>query len=369
MPSNARRSCPPVVAPLNLLALDPEEVERTVRDLGWPRYRSEQILRWLYRRRVREIRLMTTLSRRERDQLSAIAYIGRFPQSDSLVSADGTRKLVATLDDDLRVESVVIPDGRRLTLCVSTQVGCTLDCRFCLTGQMGLKRNLRAHEIVDQVLTAQDQLERDERLSNLVLMGMGEPLANLAEVSAALTRLGNQTWGVGFARRRITLSTAGLASRLEEAAALGVNLAVSLNAATEAIRSHLMPAVNTLHSLQELLAVCRKLPLAPRQRLTFEYVLLAGVNDSHQEARRLAKLVAGLRCRINLIPFNDFPGSPYRCPADNTILAFQSTLKEAGLDVFLRKSKGRDVLGACGQLGTPPRVPQHDRPPLVGALS
>ncbi|HET8580139.1 MAG TPA: 23S rRNA (adenine(2503)-C(2))-methyltransferase RlmN, partial [Nitrospiraceae bacterium] len=251
----------------------------------------------------------------------------------------------------LLVESVLISDAGRLTLCLSTQVGCTLDCRFCLTGQMGLKRNLRAHEIVDQVLTVQDHLEARERLTNLVLMGMGEPLANLEAVSEAITRLTDSSWGLGIAARRITLSTAGLAPRLKDVAALGVNLAVSLNATTNEERDRLMPTVNRLYPLEELLAACRDYVLLPHRRLTFEYVLLADVNDREQNAKRLTKLLNGLSCKVNLIPFNEFPGSPFKRPTDSAVLRFQTVLRRAGLDVFVRKSKGRDVLGACGQLG------------------
>ncbi|WP_447974517.1 23S rRNA (adenine(2503)-C(2))-methyltransferase RlmN [Nitrospira sp. Kam-Ns4a] len=358
-----RSAAPSAASHTNLLSLDLASAERLVKELGWPRYRAKQILRWLYRKRVRDIGHMTDLSQTERACLAAIAWIGRFAEARVLASADGTRKFLFPLEDGLQVESVLIPDEDRLTLCLSTQVGCALDCRFCLTGTMGLKRNLKAHEIVDQVLSVQDRLEPGERLTNLVLMGMGEPLANLAEVSEAIARLTNDDWGVGLPPRRITLSTAGLASRLQDVAALGVNLAVSLNATTEVQRNRLMPAVNKRYPLRALLDACRALyPLhweghrrpSPRQKLTFEYVLLAGENDSEQDAKRLVRLVSGIRCKVNLIPFNPFQGSPYRRPDDATVLRFQSVLRQAGLDVFIRKSKGRDILGACGQLGQLP---------------
>jgi len=335
----------------DLLTLNLPAMRHFVRSLGWPEYRARQILRWIYRKRARSVGLMTDLSRAEREELGATARIARVDHVDVRRSADGTRKLLARLDDGLLVESVLIPERRWLTLCLSTQVGCTLDCGFCLTGRMGLKRNLRAHEIVDQVLTVQDRLEPGETLTNLVLMGMGEPLANLDAVSDAITRVTNTEWGLGIPARRITLSTAGLATRLNEIAALGINLAISLNATTNAQRDRLMPAVNRMHPLDELLDACRAYPLPARRRLTFEYVLLAGVNDTEQDARRLAKLLNGMRCKVNLIPFNEFPGSPYRRPDEATILTFQALLKRAGFDVFIRKSKGRDVLGACGQLG------------------
>jgi 23S rRNA (adenine2503-C2)-methyltransferase len=285
-----------------------------------------------------------------------VAVVGRAAPPRILRSEDGTRKYLIRLADGLTVESVLIPDGRRLTLCLSTQVGCTLDCAFCLTGTMGLKRNLEAHEIVDQVLTVQDNLERDEALSNLVLMGMGEPLANLGAVRGAVGRLTNEAWGVGIPPRRITLSTAGMASRLSEVAALGVNLAISLNATTEAQRDRLMPAVNRLHPLKDLLAACRAFPLGLRRRMTFEYVLLAGVNDSEADARRLTKLLQGIRCKVNLIPFNPFAGNPYRRPSEEAVLRFQAIVKRAGFEAFIRKSKGRDILGACGQLGETPLI-------------
>jgi 23S rRNA (adenine2503-C2)-methyltransferase len=182
-------------------------------------------------------------------------------------------------------------------------------------------------------------------------MGMGEPLANIDAVEEAVRRLTNQTWGVGFSPRRITLSTAGLSSRLKRVATMGVNLAVSLNATTNAQRNRLMPAVNKVYPLDTLMAACRAFPLKPHRRLTFEYVLLNGENDSAQDAARLVKLVRGLRCKINLIPFNEFPGSPFRRPSDEAVLRFQAVVTRSGIDAFIRKSKGRDILGACGQLG------------------
>lgn len=341
-------------ARMNLLSLTEPNMVKLVRAQGWPAYRAGQILRWLYRRRIRDIAHMTDLSSRDRLTLSEIAMIQRSSHCTVLQSQDGTRKLLLTLDDDMTIETVLIPDEDRLTLCVSTQVGCMLDCGFCLTGTMGLKRNLKAHEIVDQVLTAQDHLTGTERLTNLVFMGMGEPLANIDALSTAIHSLTNKSWGLGWSPRRITVSTAGLAARLKDVAALGVNLAISLNGTTEEQRQRLMPAVSQIASLKTLMAACRRYPLAPPRRLTFEYVLLAGVNDLDEDAHRLVKLLKGLRCKVNLIPFNEFPGSAFRRPTDQGVLAFQTVLKQAGLDAFIRKSRGRDVLGACGQLGNIP---------------
>lgn len=339
------------INPTNLLALDEQGMALLVQHFNWPSYRTGQILRWLYQRRAKTVNQMTDLSQKDRATLESATTIRRAEACTVYRSVDDTRKLVLTLDDGLTVETVLIPDEDRLTLCVSTQVGCTLDCGFCLTGTMGLKRNLKPHEIIEQVLTAQDQLEARERITNLVFMGMGEPLANLDNLSEAIKRLTNRAWGLGWSPRRITVSTAGMASRLKDVAPLGVNLAVSLNATTEGQRAQLMPAVNGIASLRSLLAACRRYPLPPARRLTFEYVLLAGVNDRAEDAQRLTKLVHGLRCKINLIPFNEFPGSAYRSPPDQVVRAFQSMLKRGGLDVFIRKSRGRDVLGACGQLG------------------
>ncbi len=337
---------------LDLLGLTEPKLRALVSAEDWPSYRTGQILRWLYRRRVRDVAQMTDLSVRERDRLSEIASIGRASACDLLEASDGTRKLLLTLEDGKTVETVLIPDEGRLTCCVSTQVGCMLDCAFCLTGTMGLLRNLKAQEILDQVLTAQDQLRAGERLTNLVFMGMGEPLANIDALTAAITVLTNASWGLGWSPRRITVSTAGLAARLNQVAALGVNLAISLNGTTEEQRRALMPAAADISSLASLLAACRRVPLPPHRRLTFEYVVLAGVNDTQADATRMAELLRGIRCKVNLIPFNAFPGSRFRRPSDEAVLAFQSALQAAGLDVFIRRSRGRDVLGACGQLGT-----------------
>ena len=334
-----------------LLSLTEPQMVKFVRSQHWPNYRAKQILRWIYQRRLRTITDMTDLPMHDRIVLSQSTTIGRSPHATVLSSLDGTRKLLLTLNDGMLIEAVLIPDEDRLTLCVSTQVGCMLDCGFCLTGRMGLKRNLKLHEIIDQILTAQDTLNSDERITNLVFMGMGEPLANLDCLKAAVTAVTDKPWGLGWSRRRVTVSTAGLASRLPDVAALGVNLAISLNATTEEQRRELMPAASEIASLSSLLAACRRYPLAPHQRLTFEYVLLAGVNDHAADARRLVHLLRAMRCKINLIPFNEFPGSPFHRPSGQAVLRFQSILRDAGLDAFVRKSRGRDIFGACGQLG------------------
>ncbi len=349
-----------IETPINLLSLDFGNMASLVDRLGWPAYRTRQILKWIYQHRVREIPQMSNLSRKDRETIQEQTVIDRLASPTIVQSADGTQKLLFALADGLTIESVLIPDGDRLTQCISTQVGCTLDCRFCLTGQMGLKRNLQAHEIVDQILTAQDLLQPGQRMTSLVFMGMGEPLANLEAVSEAITRLTNTDWGMGFPKRRITISTAGFSERLRAIARLGVNLAISLNASTPEQRDRLMPMMNRLHALPDLLAACRAYPLPPNRRLTFEYVLLRGENDSAADATRVSQLLQGIRCTINLIPFNEFPHAPFRQPTDNAVATFQTILRHKGYDVFIRHHRGRDVLGACGQLGlatVPPDMP------------
>ena len=336
------------------MTLRAEEMAALVRGLGWPRYRATQVLRWLYQHRAIEVESMTDLSKAERARLAEMAIVRSLSPASVHASRDGTEKFIFALADGAEIESVLIPDSDRLTLCVSSQVGCTLDCGFCLTGRMGLIRNLKPHEIVGQVLAVQRHLPAGQTLSNVVFMGMGEPLANLDAVEEAIRRLTNRTWGIGFSPRRITLSTAGLIRRFERVAQMGVNLAVSLNATTEEQRTRLMPLVNRAYPLKHLMDTCRAFPLKPRQRLTFEYVLLHGENDADHDALRLVKLVRGIRCKVNLIPFNEFPGSPFQRPSDDAVRTFQAHLLRHRLDVYVRKSKGRDILGACGQLGTLP---------------
>ena len=250
------------------------------------------------------------------------------------------------------IQSVVMPDGDRLTLCVSTQVGCGFGCAFCLTGTMGLVRNLTAGEIVGQAWAARATLEPGARLTHVVFMGMGEPLANYAATVKAL-RILVAPLGFGFSPRRITVSTVGLVQGLERLAQedLRVNLAISLHAATDEVRSELMP-VNRGWGLDDLLAACRRFPLPVRQRMTFEYTLLDKVNDSAEDAQRLVRRLRGLRAKVNLIPFNEWPGASFRRPPPERILAFQRALLDAGLTATIRWSKGEDVGAACGQLAS-----------------
>jgi len=337
----------------NLKQLSFDEFEAFALGLGWPKYRADQLRDWIYRKRVSRFEEMTNLAKADRELLEARAVLTEPELIQRLRSSDGTQKFLFRLSDGQAIESVLIPEEDRNTLCISTQVGCTLDCAFCLTGTMGLIRNLKAHEIVDQVLWMQNHMEADQSLTNVVLMGMGEPLANYREVTEALRRLIHPKM-VGLGPRRITVSTAGLVPQIKKLgeSGLNVNLAVSLNATTNAVRDRVMPKINKPYPLETLLAACRDYPLQPRRRIFFEYVLLKDVNDTEADAKRLLRLLRGIPCKVNLIPFNDYPGAPFGRPDEDAVLRFQAILIDGGFHAFIRKSRGRDILAACGQLRT-----------------
>ncbi len=333
---------------INLKALSKDDVLRFVEEAGLPRFRAGQLLHWIYQKHASSLGDITEFSRDLRGRLEETAYISSLAIADRQRSSDGTGKFLFGLEDGQTIESVLIPDEDRLTLCISSQVGCAMGCRFCLTGRLGLLRNLRAFEIVDQVVAVNRMIGPRRTVSNIVLMGMGEPLANFDEVVEALWRI---TSLVGISKRRITLSTAGLVPRMKSLAekAPEVNLAVSLNATTNTIRDEIMP-VNRKYPLRQLLDACRAYPLSPRRRITFEYVLLGGINDSVADAARLVKLIRGIRCKINLIPFNPHAGADLRRPSVEQVLAFQKVLTDHHLTALIRESRGQDILAACGQL-------------------
>ena len=336
--------------PTDVVGQSREELEALLEAMGQPRYRGRQLFQWVQARRATTPEAMTSLSRPLRSLLAGHARVDRPGLVRLQRATDGTRKYLFRLADGEEIESVLIPDDGRLTACISTQVGCPLACRFCLTGLMGMRRNLTAGEIVGQVLTLQDALDREERISNLVLMGMGEPLLNFPNVEKALRILCDEL-GANFSPRRITLSTAGHVPGIQRLAAsnLNVNLAVSLSATTDAVRDQVMP-INKRWPIAALLEACREYPLPNRRRLTFEYVMLDGVNDSPEDARRLAKLMRGIRCKVNLIPFNATPDLPDRPSPRERVEAFQKTLHDAGLTATVRESRGRDISAACGML-------------------
>jgi len=327
-----------------------DELRAFLAGLGESGYRARQLLGWLYARGARRFAEMTDLPRALRERLEAEAAIDWFPVARHQVAADGTEKFLFVLEDGVQVEGVLIPDGGRLTACISTQAGCPLDCAFCLTGILGFQRNLRAWEIVGQVLAARATLGSGERITHIVYMGMGEPLANYAATVKSL-RILTDPRAFGFSPRRITVSTVGLVGGIERLAKedLKVNLAISLHATSNEIRDRIMP-VNKGFAIEELLEACRRFPVAFRQRITFEYVLLEGVNDAPEDARRLVRLLKGIRAKINLIPFNDWEGSGFQRPALHRIVGFQDLLLEHGIRATVRWSKGEDIGAACGQL-------------------
>ena len=342
-------------APPNLIGMLPSELEDLAVEFGASRYRGRQLATWIYRKSVYALDAMSDLPKDFRSALSENRTVTLPDVARVTPSQDGSRKLVFRLEDDSRVSAVIMPDDDRITLCLSTQVGCGYACAFCLTGTMGLERNLTAGEIVGQLLAANALLAEDgQRVTHLVFMGMGEPLANFAALVKAVRIFTDAKLGLGYSPRRITVSTVGLVSGIEKLGRedLKVNLAVSLHASSDDVRSQLMP-VNKSWNLSALMEAVRKYPLTHRQRVFFEYVMLDGVNDDVEDARRLARLLRGVKAKVNLIPFNDWEGSTFQRPPLPRILAFQSILLDADITTTVRWSKGEDIGAACGQLREP----------------
>ena len=330
--------------------MDLAELEAALVARGNEPFRARQIYRWIYARGVCEFDAMTDLSQTLRAQLAADLRITTPKISRRDVSVDGTTKFLLTLEDGLEIESVYIPDTPSNTFCISTQVGCAMKCGFCLTGKMGLVRNLTAGEIAGQVRVLAGETGLRDKRFNIVLMGMGEPLHNYDQTMKALRMLGDPH-GLAVSPRRITLSTVGVVPGLDRLAQepLLPNLAISLHATTEGQREFLVP-VNRKYGLEDILEACRRFPLKHRSRITFEYVMLRGINTSEQDARQLVRLMHGIRCKINLIPLNEAPGIPFERPTDAEIDAFARILADHHLTVSVRKSRGRDIRAACGQL-------------------
>ena len=335
--------------PVFLKEFTPAELELWAQQGGQPAYRARQLLKWLYSQNAEDFQVMTNLSKEFRGWLAENARISRVKLEKILIDVDGTRKLLLRLQDGESIESVLIDEGGRLTLCLSSQVGCGYGCRFCLTGRDGFRRHLTAGEIVDQICVARKELGEGERLTNLVFMGMGEPLANLEQVLKALTII-TADHGLNFSTRRITLSTVGLIPEMLKLSSLfPIKLAVSLHAADNQTRSRIMP-INRRYPLEELLNGCRSLELPRRNRITFEYLLLGGVNDSPEAARKLAKLLRGLRAKINIILFNEYPGAKFKAPSPSNVEEFQKILQEKHFTATVRQSRGAGIMAACGQL-------------------
>jgi 23S rRNA (adenine2503-C2)-methyltransferase len=334
--------------PADLKELTLAELEELVTDWGQPRFRARQILKWVYKG-VQDFEEMTDISRAFREELDTWARLSGLRLTARQVSQDGTQKFRWLLEDGASIESVLIPEEDHSTLCLSSQVGCALGCRFCLTARQGLTRNLSAAEMINQVLLVRPHVPGAKPLTNLVFMGMGEPLANFAALVRAITII-QAPWGLNFSVRRVTVSTVGLAPfipRLGEE--VRVNLTVSLNAVDDTTRSSIMP-INRRYPLKELLDACRAFPLPRHRRITFAYVLLAGVNDDPAMARELVRLLKGFRAKVNLIPFNPLPDLPFAAPHPTRVLEFQEIIRQAHYPVFIRESRGQDIAAACGQL-------------------
>ena len=336
--------------PVDLSGLELAELETIFETHGHPRFHARQVYRWIWKRGVTDFAQMTDLSRALRARLSETFTIETPDVARHDRSEDGTEKFVLRLADGRQIESVFIPDTPSQTFCVSTQVGCAMGCAFCLTGKMGLVRHLTAAEIAGQVRVLAHALDLAHSPFNVVLMGMGEPLHNYDETMKAL-RLLYEEHGLSVGPRRVTLSTVGLVPMLERLATEEPmpNLAISLHATTEEQRAAIVPPTRK-YSLHDILDACRRFPLKKRGRITFEYVLLERVNDSPDDARRLVKLLAGIKSKVNLIPLNAAAGIPFDRPSDARVNAFAQILADRQITVSVRKSRGRDIRAACGQL-------------------
>ena len=346
------------MVPAELLGLEKTELVALLAAWGEPPYRADQLFSAIYNQRLRDPEAISTFPRALRTRLAAETRITWPLVEQEFLSGDGTRRYLLRLDDGETIEAVLMPEEARDTICISTQAGCPVNCAFCLTALLGLKRNLTAGEIVGQALVsaecgmrnAECKMRNGSPHYNLVFMGMGEPLLNY-DATLKAVRLLAACQRLGVTTRRMTLSTAGIVPKIEALGkeAVRPKLAVSLNATTDEVRTRLMP-LNKKWPIARLMEACRTFPLRPGERLTFEYVLLDGINDTPADARRLVKLVGGLRAKVNLMGWNPGPELPYRTPPEERVLAFQQVLADSRISAFIRKPRGRDIFAACGQL-------------------
>jgi 23S rRNA (adenine2503-C2)-methyltransferase len=337
-------------APPDLAGLELSQMEAAFEAAGLQKFRARQVYQWIYRKGVTDFAAMTNLSQALRAQLAERFTISTPQLVHEARSTDGTRKFLFQLADGRRIESVYIPDTPKQTFCISSQVGCAMDCDFCLTGKMGFVRNLTPAEITGQVRVLAEKTDLRDKPFNIVLMGMGEPLHNYDAVMQSVRMLADEQ-GLAVSPRRVTLSTVGIVPAMERLAAEPVmpNLAISLHATTNVTRDRIAP-VNRKYPLEQLLDACRRFPLKRRNRITFEYVLLEGVNDTPEDARRLVRLLGDIKAKVNLLPLNAAPGIPYERPSDERVNAFAQILADHHITVSVRKSRGRDIRAACGQL-------------------
>jgi 23S rRNA (adenine2503-C2)-methyltransferase len=336
----------------NIIGLDLLEITELVSSLGLPSFRAKQLFAWCYQKGAKTFDEMSDISKTLKQDLNESFCLKRPEISNHQISCDGTQKWLLKYHDGQEAETVFIPEVDRGTLCVSSQVGCTLTCKFCHTGTQTLVRNLEAKEIIEQILIAKDILmdydPQNRRITNIVMMGMGEPLYNYENVAKALRIIMD---GCGFSKRKITLSTSGIVPEIVRCGEeLGVNLAISLHAVSNDVRSQIMP-INKKYPLEELLQACRDYPgVSNMRRITFEYVMLKGVNDSDGDAKELIKILKHIPSKINLIPFNPWPGSSFECSSASRIEAFASILHKSGYTSTIRQPRGKDIFAACGQL-------------------
>lgn len=372
IPCAPKMAATPDHGKVNLLGLSQAALEAEITALGLPKFRAGQLWRWVWRHGLTNFAEMSDLGKPVREQLTELFSADRPAVSRRLQSVDGTIKWLLRFADGNEAEAVYIPDKERGTLCISSQVGCTLTCSFCHTGTQKLVRNLTVDEICGQVLLAMDELgdwpagKPNRRLTNIVLMGMGEPLFNYENVAEAM-RIIMSGEGVALSKRRITLSTSGVVPEIKRCGEeLGVNLAISLHAVRDKLRDELVP-INRKYPLAALIDACRNYPgLSNARRITWEYVMLDGVNDSDEDCRALLSLIKGIPSKLNLIPFNPWPGSPYICSSDERIEAFAKRVLKAGYASPVRTPRGRDILAACGQLKS---ASERDRRQKTGVAS
>ncbi len=341
---------------INIVGLSRDELEKLAEGLGLSKFRGKQIWHWVYHRGAKTFDEMTTLAKSIRADLAETFNISRPKITERQTSVDKTRKWLLSANDGGEVETVYIPEADRGALCISSQVGCALSCKFCHTGTQPLVQNLGADDIVGQVLVARDEYGEwpspigGRLISNIVMMGMGEPLLNYQNVAKAI-KIIMDAEGISISKRRITLSTAGYVPNIRRCGdELGVNLAISLHAVRDDLRDEIVP-INKKFPIRELLAACREYPSANNaRRITFEYVMLKGVNDTEADAKELVKLINGIPAKVNLIPFNTWPGAPFKCSDNSTIERFAQIVNDAGYSSPVRTPRGRDILAACGQL-------------------
>jgi 23S rRNA (adenine2503-C2)-methyltransferase len=342
----------------DLVGMSRAELATLFESLGLPQFRVKQVWHWIYHHGSRDFTEMTTISKDMQRQMAELFVISRPSIATEQTSTDRTRKWLMKFGDGKMVEAVHIPDNDRGAVCMSAQVGCTLTCKFCHTGTQRMVRNLTPAEIVGQFMLARDSYgewpssKEPRQLTNIVMMGMGEPLYNYDNIVQAL-RIVMDEEGINVSRRRITLSTAGVVPMIPQVGAdLGVQLAISLHAVNDDLRNEIVP-INKKYPIAELLDACRNYPTAKNsRRITFEYVMLKGVNDTPADARELVRLITGIPAKVNLIPFNAWPGAPYECSMDEDIAAFADIVNRAGYSSPVRTPRGRDILAACGQLKT-----------------